>query len=424
MGIHSRKRPFPNPDIRAYNPQRPVAPEDFASWGWQLKNRIETLAELDERFRLSPEERTGFRNASRVFRTAITPYYALLADPSDPSCPIRRQVIPSPRETEYAPNELSDPLGEESLEIVPNLVHRYPDRVLLLVADRCPIYCRFCTRRRVVGRTERQAPRALLQEAFAYIEANTEIREVIISGGDALMLADGQLSFILERLRKIPHLDILRLATRMPVACPMRVTDRLVNIVARHAPVYVMTHFNHPKECTEWAFEACSKFINAGVPVYNQSVLLRGINDKLETIAHLNRLLVYMRVTPYYLHQCDLAQGIEHFRTPLASGVAIIEGLRGHMSGLAVPQFCVDVPGGLGKITVQPDWVVGRTARTTTFRTYQGKTAEYPDPSDRVSQTVVQKEIHKNEHGLPTIDRPKALMADRITPAGVSEFDH
>ena len=373
------RAPFPDPR-REGTPWASATSESFEDWGWPIKNRVESLESLESLFQLTEEERQGFSAAAPRFRFAISPYYALLADPTNPDCPIRRQVVPRPEEQVVSLGERSDPLGEEELEAAPNLIHRYPDRALLLTTDRCPVYCRFCTRRRIVGRIERQAPRALLAEAFDYVRAHPEIKEVILSGGDAMMLADAQLDYVLRELRAIPHVDIIRVASRMPVTCPMRVTDALVDVLVRWAPVYVMTHFNHPKECTESAWRACARMIDRGVVVKNQTVLLRGINDRTEIIAELNRLLVAMRVTPYYLHQCDLAEGIEHFRTPLQTGLDIIDGLRGHMSGLGVPQFCVDVPGGLGKVTLQPEWVMSRQGRITMFRTYTGRTAEYFDP--------------------------------------------
>jgi lysine 2,3-aminomutase len=374
-------RPHPNPTI-ASTPWAEVPWATFNDWGWQVKNRVDDLATLESVYDLDDEERRGFDATRSLFRFGITPYYALLGDRRDAACPIRRQVVPRIEEAEIKIGERSDPLGEEEREVVPNLIHRYPDRALLLATDRCPVYCRFCTRRRIVGRVERQATRELLAEAFAYVRATPAIREVIVSGGDAMMLGDNQLDYILRELRAVPHVDILRIATRMPVTCPMRVTDELAAVLRRAAPVYVMTHFNHPLECTELAAEACARLVDAGVVVYNQSVLLRGINDDVATIADLNRRLVYMRVTPYYLHQCDLAEGIEHFRTPLQVGVDIIDGLRGHNSGLMVPQLCVDVPGGLGKVTVVPEWITKREGRATTFRTYTGASAEYLDPVD------------------------------------------
>jgi lysine 2,3-aminomutase len=352
----------------------------FETWTWQIKNRIDDRDALARWLDVAPEEVAGLERTAAVFRFAVTPYYALLADRRDPNCPIRRQVVPRAEEAEYGLHDLDDPLGEEEHEVVPNLVHRYPDRALLLSTDRCPVYCRFCTRRRIVGRTERQATRDLLEEAFAYIRAHTEIREVIVSGGDALMLADAQIEHILRELRRAAHVDIIRIATRMPVTCPMRITPALAALLASYGPVYVMTHFNHPKEHTDLAHRAAARLVDAGVPVHNQTVLLRRVNDDVEIIRDLNRRLVFSRVTPYYLHQCDMARGIEHFRTPLMKGVSIIDGLRGHSSGLMVPQLCVDVPGGLGKVTVVPEWIVRRQGRATFFRTYKGEVAEYVDP--------------------------------------------
>ena len=367
---------------REGTPWRDVDSPTFASWGWQQRNRIETLDALEALFDLTDDERRGFEGAAPLFRFAITPYYALLADRRDSNCPIRKQVVPLAEETFVRLGELADPLGEEPREAAPNLIHRYPDRALLLATDRCPVYCRFCTRRRIVGRTERQATRALLDEAVAYIASTPAIREVIVSGGDALMLGDNALDLLLSQLREIEHVEIIRIATRMPVTCPMRVTDELASILAKYSPVYVMTHFNHPKECTRSAAAACARLVDRGVVVYNQSVLLRGLNDDAQTIIDLNRSLVSMRVTPYYLHQCDMAEGIEHFRTPLQTGIDIIEKMRGHVSGLMVPQLCVDVPGGLGKVTVQPTWIEAREGRSIKFRTYTGETAAYFDPED------------------------------------------
>ncbi|MEM1025310.1 MAG: KamA family radical SAM protein [Myxococcota bacterium] len=362
-------------------PWQSVEAKDWNDWAWQFRNRIDDAESAARAFDLSPEEVQALVETRPTFRFGVTPYYASLAHPGDPNCPIRKQVLPRPEESWVRLPARRDPLGEEALEVVPNLVHRYPDRVLLLATDRCPVYCRFCTRRRIVGRTERQAPRRLLEEAFGYVEAHEQIREVIVSGGDALMLSDRQLDHIFGRLRSIAHLEIIRLATRMPVTCPMRITPRLIDCIRTHGPIYVMTHFNHPMECTLHAERAVARMVDAGLVVYNQSVLLAGINDRAETIRELNRRLVRMRVTPYYLHQCDLAEGIEHFRTPLQAGLDIIDALRGHSSGLMVPQLCVDVPGGLGKVTVVPDWIVERNAERVVFRTYTGETAAYAEPS-------------------------------------------
>lgn len=361
-------------------PWQDVPADEFLDWRWQVRHRITTFEELEQVYDLRPQDRESFVTAGATFRFATTPYYAALSKRNDETCPIRKQIIPTEKETLITIGERGDPLGEEELEAAPNLIHRYEDRALLLVTDRCPVYCRFCTRRRIVGRVEEQSTRALLSEAFDYIRKTNCIREVILSGGDALMLGDNQIDFILRELREISHVEIIRIATRMPVTCPMRITDKLSSIIKKYAPVYVMTHFNHINECTELAALACDRLVDNGVIVYNQSVLLRGINDTVDAIQELNRWLVRKRVTPYYLHQCDMAEGIEHFRTPLQTGIGIIEGLRGHMSGLAVPQLCVDVPGGLGKVTVQPSWIVNREGNQIRFRTYRGETAEYFDP--------------------------------------------
>lgn len=372
---------YPSVDRRG-TPYADVSDDEFASWGWQLKHRIDDADGLARLFALTDEERRGLAETKGIFRFACTPYYALLADRRDPTCPIRRQIVPQPAETQFRVGERTDPLGEVGREVVPNLIHRYPDRVLLLATDRCPVYCRFCTRRRIVGHVERQMTRALFRETFDYIKANRAIREVIVSGGDALMMGDNQIAYLLSEIRAITHVDIIRIATRMPATCPMRITPELAKVMRKHSPVYVMTHFNHVRECTQEAKRALDTLVDAGIVVYNQSVLLRAINDDVSAFRKLNRALVHMRATPYYLHQCDVAEGIEHFRTPLAQGLAIIEGLRGHTSGLAVPQLCVDVPGGLGKVTLVPEWVVERRPHATVFRTYTGETAEYPEPTD------------------------------------------
>lgn len=365
---------------RAGTPWAEVDDATFSDWGWQQRNRVVDAAGLGRVLRLSEAEMSAFAATRGQFRFGLSPYYTLLADRTDARCPMRRQMIPTAEEATVRIGERADPLGEEAREVVPNLIHRYPDRVLLLATDRCPVYCRFCTRRRIVGRTERQAPRALLEEAFAYIRSHRQLREVIVSGGDALMMGDKQLEHILREVRRAPHVDVVRLATRMPVTLPMRVSEELADTLARFGPVYVMTHFNHPRECTPSAAASVSRLVERGIPVWNQSVLLRGVNDDVDTIELLNRRLVWMRAVPYYLHQCDLAEGIEHFRTPLEAGIDILDRLRGRVSGLMVPKLCVDVPGGLGKVTVQPDWVVSKEGRVTRFRTYTGEIGEYLDP--------------------------------------------
>lgn len=372
-------------DRRRHSVWADVPRAEFYAWTWQVQNRVRTLPALAECLALTDAERRGFTAAHDLFRFGVTPYYLLLADPKDEDCPIRRQIVPRPEETEFRSEESSDPLGEELNEAAPNLIHRYEDRALLLVTDHCPVYCRFCTRRRIVGHTERSMPRRLLDEAMAYLSAHEEIKEVILSGGDALMLADRQLGHILERISALPHIEVVRIASRMPVTCPSRITTELVATLRRFPTLFMLTHFNHVREWTMEARAACARMVDNGVLVYNQSVLLRGINDELDDIRTLNRALIRGRVTPYYLHQCDMAQGIEHFRTPIQRGLDIIDGLRGHVSGLMVPHYCIDVPGGLGKVTMQPEWRVAHEHGTHRFRTYQGRIGHYPDAQGSAS---------------------------------------
>ncbi|MBX2812976.1 MAG: KamA family radical SAM protein [Myxococcales bacterium] len=375
---------YSNPEL-SNTPWAHVAPELWVDWGWQIKNRITDISALAQTFELTKDESDGLEKTKNLFRFSVCPYYALLADKRDTNCPIRKQIIPSTQETILGEQDQSDPLGEEMLEVAPNLIHRYPDRVLLLATDRCPVYCRFCTRRRIVGRLEQQATRSLLQQALDYIKRTKEIREVLISGGDALMNGDQQLKYLMQEIRSAAHIDVIRVATRMPATCPMRITPALVEILRDYGPTYIMTHFNHEKECTEAAARSIKLLLDAGIQVMNQSVLLQGINDSVEAIENLNRKLVFMRAIPYYLHQCDLAEGISHFRTPLQTGIDIIDGLRGRVSGLMIPKLCVDVPGGLGKVTVQPDWMTERSNGIAKFRTFRGS-GQYPDirPADPI----------------------------------------
>lgn len=362
------------------SPYREVALERFLSLSWQQAHRITDPWSLAPWFDLSEAEIAAIEPTRHQFRFAVLPYYALLADPKDPDCPIRRQFMPSLAETYKSPTSLRDPLGEEAHEVVPKVIHRYPDRALLFTTDRCSTYCRFCTRRRIVGGQEALSSLHEFEAALAYFRSHTELREVLLTGGDTLVLGDDRLDKLLGAIRAIPHIEVIRVASRMPATAPMRVTEKLAQILRRHAPVFMMTHFNHALECSFAAEEACARLVDSGIPVYNQSVLLQGVNAELSCIAQLNRALVRMRVTPYYLHQCDRAEGVEHFQTPLQIGIDIIDGLRGHTSGLMVPHLCVDVPGGLGKVTVQPNWIVDQNPGETRFRTYRGTVGRYPEP--------------------------------------------
>jgi lysine 2,3-aminomutase len=310
----------------------------------------------------------------------ITPYYAALMDPDDPSCPIRLQSVPKMEETYVSAVDLEDPLAEERDMPTPGITHRYPDRVLFYTTHNCPVYCRHCTRKRKVADPTSAAAKRQIEDSLAYIEHHAEIRDVVISGGDPLSLSDERLDYILGRLRAIPHVEIFRLGTRNLVTLPQRVTDDFVRMLREHHPVYVNTHFNHPKECTAETFEAARRIADAGCPIGNQMVLLKGVNDEPAIVKELNHRLLLMRIRPYYIYQCDLAKGISHFRTPVETGIRIIEALRGHTSGLAVPQFVIDAPQGGGKIPVNPTYVVRHEGKRWVLRNYAGKEYEYLEP--------------------------------------------
>jgi lysine 2,3-aminomutase len=372
-----------------------ATPAEWHDWRWQQRHALSTEEELGRVVRLTDEERRGLRAAQGRFRISVTPYYASLMDPDHPACPIRMQSIPSPAELTLAPGDLEDPLGEEPRRAVKAVVHRYADRALFLVGDRCAVYCRHCTRRRLTFSGTDGFDRGAIEAGIAYVRAHPEIRDVIVSGGDPLVLSDERLAEVLAGLRAIPHVQILRVGTRGPVTCPMRVTDELARTLRRFAPLFVVTHFNHPRECTPEAREACERLVDHGVPVENQSVLLRGLNSSARLLQDLFQTLLTFRVRPYYLHQGDLAAGTGHLRTPLAAGVAILEELRGRTSGLAIPHLAVDLPGGLGKVTLSPEYRIAAPAGAagapgaepgvepgpgTWFRNPRGETTFYPEP--------------------------------------------
>ncbi len=377
----------PSPVCHLPDRRRELYPEatdaEWGDWRWQARHMVGTLAELERRLPLSVEEREGVAATAELFRLGITPYYLALIDPRHPLCPIRRQSIPLPNEATLRPGELLDPLGEDKTRPTPAIVHRYPDRVLLLATDRCTVYCRHCTRRRLTGGGEGELDRSALREAVAYLRQHPEVRDVLISGGDPLLLSDARLEELLAQVAAVSSVQMIRIGTRIPVTCPMRVTPALASLLRRFAPLFVVTHFNHPRELTAEAARACETLVDAGVPVENQSVLLRRLNSSARTILDLNQRLLRLRVRPYYLHQGDVAAGTEHLRTPLAKGVEILEAMRGHTTGLAVPHLAVDLPGGGGKVTLQPDYVLARGEREWTFRNFQGDTYSYPEPEDR-----------------------------------------
>ncbi len=373
MRVNNRQRFFPN-----------ITDEQWNDWKWQVKNRIETLEQLKEHIELTPEEENGVRESLKTIRMAITPYYLSIIDTNDPYDPVRKQSIPTADELYISPSDLEDPLHEDSDSPVPGLTHRYPDRVLFLITDMCAMYCRHCTRRRFAGQKDAASPTERIDRAIEYIARTPQVRDVLLSGGDALLMSDDRIESILKRLRDIPHVEIIRFGTRTPVVMPQRITDNFVNMVKKYHPIWLNTHFNHPNEITPEAAEACSKLANAGVPLGNQSVLLRGINDCSHIMKNLVHELVKIRVRPYYIYVCDQSKGIGHFRTPVSKGIEIIENLRGHTSGYAVPTFVVDAPGGGGKIPDMPTYLISQSPNRVVIRNYEGVISTYTEPENYV----------------------------------------
>ncbi len=359
-----------------------VTDEQWSDWKWQVKNRIVNLEQLRKYIRLTPEEEEGVAQSLKMLRMAITPYYLSLIDPDDPFCPIRKQAIPTIAETHRAEADLLDPLHEDEDSPVPGLTHRYPDRVLFLITDQCSMYCRHCTRRRFAGQKDHESSTDRIQSAIDYIARTPQVRDVLLSGGDALMVSDERLESIIKRLREIPHVEIIRIGTRVPVVCPQRITSELVAMLRKYHPIWLNTHFNHPNEITAESIAACERMADAGIPLGNQSVLLRGVNDCVHIMKDLVQKLVRMRVRPYYIYQCDLSMGLEHFRTPVSKGIEIMEGLRGHTSGYAVPTFVVDAPGGGGKTPVMPTYIISQSPGRIVLRNYEGVITTYTEPGD------------------------------------------
>jgi lysine 2,3-aminomutase len=357
-----------------------VTTAEWADWRWQLKHRVVTLAALERFIRLAPEERDAAGQGGLPL--AITPYYLSLVDPDDTGCPIRRSVVPTTAELASGVGESADPLCEDDHSPVPGLVHRYPDRVLFLATSSCSTYCRYCTRSRLVGSAAHaHAGRSAWEKGIEYVRNHPEVRDVLVSGGDPLLLEDEQLEWLLTRLRAIPHVELLRLGTKIPVVMPQRVTPSLARLLARFHPLWMSLHFTHPEELTPEVARACRRLANAGIPLGSQTVLLKGINDDVPTLKALFHGLLRLRVKPYYLFQCDPIPGSGHFRTPVATGLDMIRGLRGHTSGYAVPTFAVDAPGGGGKIPLLPDYGQGHDGDDLVLRNYEGRLYRYPDPS-------------------------------------------
>ncbi|MCI1981899.1 MAG: KamA family radical SAM protein [Oscillospiraceae bacterium] len=343
-------------------------------------SRITTAEQLASILPLGAKEQEEIGQCLQHFRMAVTPYYASLIEPGDPESPIKKQAVPSVRELDIQSCDKADPLCEDQYEVTPGLIHRYPDRVLLLLTHKCSMYCRHCTRRRLVGGKDGSLGPEELEQAYGYIERHAEVRDVLLSGGDPLLLPDEKLEEIIKRLRAIGHVEIIRIGTRTPVVMPMRITDSLLAMLKQYQPIWINTHFNHPLEITPESAAACEKIADAGIPLGNQSVLLRGVNDSAETLKKLFTDLVGIRVRPYYLYQCDVSQGIGHFRTPLAEGIGIMKQIRGFISGFAVPEFVVDLPGGGGKTPATPEYIVSMDREKAVFRNFEGKLFVYPNP--------------------------------------------
>lgn len=358
---------------------RDVPLETWESFSWQMRNTVRTADRLSEIIHLTPSEETAVNRREGRFVMAIPPYWASLMDPDDSQCPFRRQAVPLADEYQVHSTDRIDPLGEDDHMVVPGLVHRYPDRVLLLAVEVCAMYCRFCTRSRVVGTTAGYTRPSNLDAAFEYLRRHDEVRDVLISGGDPLSLSDDRLDAILSRLREIPHIEFIRIGTRTPVSLPYRVTESFCSVLRKHHPVWMSLHFSHPAELTPAVRKACDMLADSGVPLGSQTVLLKGINDDAETLKELFHRLLTARVRPYYLYQCDPVRGTSHLRTSVETGLRIMEQLRGHTTGYAVPTFVVDAPGGGGKIPLTPDYLVERTSGHLLLRNWEGETFRYEE---------------------------------------------
>ena len=364
-------------------PYRGVPAHDWNDWRWQLRNSIRTLDGLERILNLSDDEREAIRRRKDSLPLGITPYYARLLDRDDAAQPLRRTMIPVTAEFVRADGESSDPLGEESHSPVPGLVHTYPDKVLFLVTDRCATYCRYCTRSRLVGSGAPLSDVRRWEKALSYIRRTQAVRDVLISGGEPLILSDDRLEWLLKRLRAIPHVEIIRMSTKVPAALPQRITVPLVRMLKKYHPLWMSVHFTHPAELTPEAARACGRLADAGIPMCSQTVLLKGVNDDPVTMKALMQGLLRIRVKPYYLHQCDAIAGSGHFRVPVQRGLEIIRSLHGFTTGYAVPMYMIDAPGGGGKVPLSPDYVAGREGDDLILRNYAGKTYRYRDPKVR-----------------------------------------
>jgi lysine 2,3-aminomutase len=375
-----------------------VPESDWNNWQWQLKNRVLSLSQLQKLMpTLTPEEYAGTKLANTKLSLAITPYFFNLIDPADENCPIRRQVVPRIEETRTAPWEMSDPCGEDSHSPVPGLVHRYPDRVLFLVTDRCASYCRYCTRSRLVSNATGYDFHPEFARQIEYVRQHSEIRDVLLSGGDPLLFSDDKLEHLLRELRSIKHVEFLRIGSRIPTFLPQRITPQLCAMLRKYHPLFVSVHSNHPRELTTEVRDALGRLADAGIPLGNQSVLLKHVNDDATVMRALMHKLLMCRVKPYYVYQCDLISGSAHLRTSVAKGLEIMESLRGHTSGYAVPQYVIDAPGGGGKVPVNPEYVLSRAGGRVVIRNFEGKIFEYPESKDGAPAFAPPIEIEEPE---------------------------
>ncbi|MBS3825411.1 lysine 2,3-aminomutase [Candidatus Bipolaricaulota bacterium] len=395
-----------------------VSTEEWNDWHWQLRNRITDVEELSEVIDLTSEEEENISNSLNELRMAITPYFATLMDPSDRSCPIRRRAVPTGMELEKKPEDILDPLHEDEDSPVPGITHRYPDRILFLITDQCGMYCRHCTRRRQAGETDKPMPREMIDKGIEYVRKSPEVRDVLLSGGDPLTVSNDRLEYVLDKLYEIPHVEMLRIGSNVPVVLPQRITPELLDLLGRYQPLYINTHFNHPKEITEASKEACEKLADGGFVLGNQSVLLKGVNDSPIVMKKLVQDLLRMRVRPYYIYQCDLSKGLSHFRTSVGKGIEIMENLRGYTSGLAVPTYIVDTPGGGGKVPVTPNYVVSRSDRRVVLRNYEGVLISYTEPGDEeegYEETPGEEELREQFPNLVNEEGPSPLLrGDRL----------
>jgi lysine 2,3-aminomutase len=387
--------PFPSKRAPIY---ADIPDEKWNNWRWQLSNRINTVEEFDKVIPLTSSERKAL-SAPDLFRVDITPYFVSLIDPDDPDDPIRKQVVPTAGEMVPFTSMMEDSLAEDRHSPVPGLVHRYPDRVLMLVTTQCATYCRYCTRSRIVGDPSATFSRSDFEMQIDYLKRTPQVRDVLLSGGDPLVLAPKLLEELISRLREIPHIEIVRIGSRVPVFLPMRVTDELTDMLQKYHPIWMNIHVNHSNEITAELAEACDRLARAGIPLGNQTVLLAGVNDNVHIQRKLVHDLVRIRVRPYYLYQCDLVEGAGHFRTPVAKGIEIMEGLRGHTSGFAVPMYMIDAPGGGGKIPVMPQYLISMSDHKVVLRNFEGFITSYEEPVDYSPSDAAKYQVKRPEPG-------------------------